>query len=79
MTRIFNVTIEYQESCDGKVIDKNFYKDSKNVVAIDAGGAIEKAMTHFNKPRKITNDEEVVEIYTCANARATDVVLLAEA
>ena len=79
MTRIFSVTIEYQEACDGKVINKDFYQDSKNVVAIEAVAAIRKAMVGFDKPRKTTNDEDVVEVYTCANARAIEVNLLAEA
>ena len=79
MTRIFSVTIEHQESCDGKIINKDFYKDSKNVVATDAESAIKKAMVGFDKPRKITNDENIIETYTCANARAIDVSLLAEA
>lgn len=78
-TRIFNVEIEYQEACDGKVFCDTIFKTNRNVVAKNVVDAVMKAKKEFEKPERSKNDEGKTEVYTKANICPINVELLAEA
>lgn len=80
MTRIFNVQYSYVPEYDGKGNNKDFVKDSMNVVAKNAEDAISKARLAVMKPSSYVDDDTKKRVkVTQRNFDPTRVTLEAEA
>jgi hypothetical protein len=81
MVRIFKVIVEYQETRNGRLLNKDFAESTYRVIAKDAEDAIGQAKKLCLAEETTCGDEEnpeVTNVYRNKNAKALSVEFILE-